>query len=42
VHGHSKIGKIVGGKYILKTLCEVDDDHIVMIDTKYNHKSVKV
>jgi len=26
---------------MLKTLCEVDDDHIVMIDTKYNCKSVK-
>jgi len=25
---------------MLKTLCEVDDDHIVMIDTKYNCKSI--
>jgi len=26
---------------MLETLCEVDDDHIVMIDIKYNCKSVK-
>jgi len=26
---------------MLKTLCEFDDDHIVIIDIKYNCKTVK-